>query len=948
MKHRVASIFFRAFCALLLILAVSPVVSATPPVAPMLRIDPGTHTAMISRIAANAAGTMIATASNDKTLRVWDAQSGLMVQTLRVPIDTGKDGMLYAAAMSPDGQTAATGGWTGYAWDRANCIYMFDLGSNPPEMSRITGLPQVVLHLAFSKDGRYLAATLASGAGLRVYRIADKTLVASDLDYGGHSYWADFDALGRLATACYDGNIRLYDAQFNLTAKSRARGGQQPYSVAFSPDGGRVAVGYSDSSGVDVLSASDLSPLFSPSKPGDVPGAFSGVAWSISGEYLFGAGQIQGRGGVIRRWFSQGTGRFIDMAAARDSVLQVLPLSGGRTVFCSAEPSWGIFNQAGRRIIYNEPAMADFRGQGPDAFSVSRNGNAVRFGLEYGGKRPMLFRIDDRTLRPAPAQIPGMTGPQWSAPGLSLANWKNSRSPTVNGRPIELEPYETSRCATATPDGSRFLLGTEWFLRCYDQNGGLLWKTPLGGAVWAAAISGDGRVAVAAAQDGAIRWLRMSDGKQVMSLFPHADGRRWILWTPSGHYAASAGADNLIGWHVNQGLDQPPDFFPAARFRAVYCQPNAPARALQTLDSESVSPNKSAPIVQILPPAAAILSPQDGASFTKIDLTLVYEIRNPSGAPLTNVRVLVDGRPPIKARGIRRTPKNGKTGRIQIPLPPRDCEISVIAENQMATGNPATIQLRWAGQPVPDPKPRLRLLAVGVSNYDQPDLQLGFPAKDAKDLAAVFERQRGRFYSDVYLRVVADKDAGRRQIIAGLDWIQNQTQQGDVAVIFMAGHGVNGPGGNYFFLPRDADPERLPETGVSYEAIRDVIIHLPGKAIAFVDTCHSGDVMGKHHIDVDQMANDLSATENGVVVFASSTGRQVSLEHPRWGNGAFTKALVEALSGQADYTNDQTITINELDLYIAERVAALTKGRQTPTTTKPMTVPNFPVASYPP
>jgi hypothetical protein len=33
-----------------------------------------------------------------------------------------------------------------------------------------------------------------------------------------------------------------------------------------------------------------------------------------------------------------------------------------------------------------------------------------------------------------------------------------------------------------------------------------------------------------------------------------------------------------------------------------------------------------------------------------------------------------------------------------------------------------------------------------------------------------------------------------------------------------------------------------------------------------------------------------------------------------------------------------------LDLYISEEVKKLTKGKQTPTTTKPATVPDFPVA----
>ena len=61
-------------------------------------------------------------------------------------------------------------------------------------------------------------------------------------------------------------------------------------------------------------------------------------------------------------------------------------------------------------------------------------------------------------------------------------------------------------------------------------------------------------------------------------------------------------------------------------------------------------------------------------------------------------------------------------------------------------------------------------------------------------------------------------------------------------------------------------------------------------------------------------------------------------------SAAFTKALVEGINGLADYSSAGKITINMLDVYISERVKKLTSGRQTPTTAKPQTVPDFPVA----
>ncbi|KOR28815.1 hypothetical protein TI03_03860, partial [Achromatium sp. WMS1] len=153
--------------------------------------------------------------------------------------------------------------------------------------------------------------------------------------------------------------------------------------------------------------------------------------------------------------------------------------------------------------------------------------------------------------------------------------------------------------------------------------------------------------------------------------------------------------------------------------------------------------------------------------------------------------------------------------------------------------------------------------------------------------------------------------------------------------------------GNYYFIPVDANPERLKSTAVFYADIKNTLVGLPGKALLFLDTCHSGNVMGSRRSlvpDVNQVVNDLMSAENGIVVFTASTGRQYAMEHKSWGNGAFTKALVEGLGGKADFTRDGLITINQLDLYISERVKELTRGSQTPTTAKPKTVSDYPIA----
>ena len=88
----------------------------------------------------------------------------------------------------------------------------------------------------------------------------------------------------------------------------------------------------------------------------------------------------------------------------------------------------------------------------------------------------------------------------------------------------------------------------------------------------------------------------------------------------------------------------------------------------------------------------------------------------------------------------------------------------------------------------------------------------------------------------------------------------------------------------------------------------------------------------------------MQARHPSLHLFASSTGRQYSMESKEWNNGAFTKALVEGLLGQAAVGQTGRITHKMLDFYVAERVKALTKGQQTPVNTSPQGVPDFPIA----
>ena len=335
------------------------------------------------------------------------------------------------------------------------------------------------------------------------------------------------------------------------------------------------------------------------------------------------------------------------------------------------------------------------------------------------------------------------------------------------------------------------------------------------------------------------------------------------------------------------------------------------------------------------PPQVMIVQPLNGSVFDGEQIKVDYII---SGTEVKYAKVFVDDR----ATQLLTEVKTGQNTVI-VDVPARDCKISIVAQNESGESAPAVVRLKRSEYVF---KPTLYILAVGVSKYANPELRLQFAAKDAIDFSQSMLKQHGLLYEKVELKLLTDELANSENIHDGLNWLVRETTQRDVAMLFMAGHGINNNVGEFFFMPVNADVERLNATCVGYREIKSAIDANAGKLLVFMDACHSGNMMGntQRAAMLATAIAELTGADNGAMVFTSSTGRQFSLENPEWNNGAFTKALVEGLNGEADLYGRKTVTVKSLDLYITNRVKELTDGQQAPTTVIPTSVPDFPIA----
>ena len=114
------------------------------------------HTGTIWGLALSRDGSRLATASEDRTLRIWDSKALKSLRTLN-----GHEGPVYAVAMSPDGRIVLSGGAdkTVRLWD----------AKNGQELQKFTGHTDIVRAVALTPDGKYAL----SGGNDRLLRVWD-------------------------------------------------------------------------------------------------------------------------------------------------------------------------------------------------------------------------------------------------------------------------------------------------------------------------------------------------------------------------------------------------------------------------------------------------------------------------------------------------------------------------------------------------------------------------------------------------------------------------------------------------------------------------------------------------------------------------------------------------------------------------------------------------------
>ena len=203
------------------------------------------HTAQIQNLAFSPDGKILASTSNDRTIRVWDTETGKQLVVL-----SDRRNFPGTLAFSPDSTTIASDGRTG-------TIQIWDVATGDP-LATLTGHTDTVEALAFSPDGKTLAST-SEDLSIRLWDIDSEEHLSTLTGHKKPVKVLVFSPDGNtLASAGMGGTVRLWDpgtgkqiralVQFGLTDTDQefpAATRQTAWidTLAFSPDGSMLASG---------------------------------------------------------------------------------------------------------------------------------------------------------------------------------------------------------------------------------------------------------------------------------------------------------------------------------------------------------------------------------------------------------------------------------------------------------------------------------------------------------------------------------------------------------------------------------------------------------------------------------------------------------------------------------------------------------------------------------
>jgi WD40 repeat protein/energy-coupling factor transporter ATP-binding protein EcfA2 len=513
------------------------------------------HSDRVRSVAFSPDGQIIASASYDKTVRLW-GRDGRAIAVLN-----DHHGEVNSVSFSPDGQQLASASADGTVklW-RRNADESFNLRPEAT-LSEQRGWISTV---SFSPDGQFLA-TAGTDSVVKLWR-PDGTLVASLSGFQSSVNSISFSPDGQqLAAALKNGLVWLWQRQgatFRATPSAVLQGhSDRVWGVSFSPDSQTIATASAD----NTVKLWHRNGLLITTLEGHNSSVYS-VAFSSDGSILASSSADSS----IRLWVPTNPHLAV-VQSHSDKVADIRVSPTGQLVATASGTTISLWQID--QLLHSKSQLVPL---------ITLNGhtetvNRLRFSPDgqtlasaSNDSTVKLWHMDGTVLQTLTNQV-NVSDVSFSPDGQILATtdennqiriWQRNESGLFNSQPLQALMGHEGRINAIdfSPDGNTLASSSEDnTVRLWHRQGDRVAPQPVrilthSSSVTAVSISPDGdRIATATADGNAILWRW--DGQPLVTLKGHRDRITRILFSPDGQTIMTSSADETVKlWNLRGAL----------------------------------------------------------------------------------------------------------------------------------------------------------------------------------------------------------------------------------------------------------------------------------------------------------------------------------------------------------------------------------------------------------